>query len=105
MLNKFPIVSHDLLFFMLKFQVGECLGTLIKTFKASFLPFFDELSVYITPMLVRQLNPEYLYMHVDCIVDLLCTANFYADMSIPASSLSLLVMCEKKCGWELNKFS
>ncbi|XP_057982849.1 uncharacterized protein LOC131167857 [Malania oleifera] len=31
-------------------QVGDCLGTLIKTFKASFLPFFDELSAYITPM-------------------------------------------------------
>ncbi|KAJ7005303.1 hypothetical protein D5086_025270 [Populus alba] len=31
-------------------QVGEILGTLIKTFKASFLPFFDELSSYLTPM-------------------------------------------------------
>ncbi|XVF47512.1 hypothetical protein PTKIN_Ptkin03bG0114600 [Pterospermum kingtungense] len=31
-------------------QVGEILGTLIKTFKASFLPFFDELSPYLTPM-------------------------------------------------------
>ncbi|CAM8960812.1 unnamed protein product [Rhodiola kirilowii] len=31
-------------------QVGDCLGTLIKTFKASFLPLFDELSTYITPM-------------------------------------------------------
>ncbi|XP_065879258.1 uncharacterized protein [Euphorbia lathyris] len=31
-------------------QVGEILGTLIKTFKASFLPFFDELSTYLTPM-------------------------------------------------------
>ncbi|XP_058073781.1 uncharacterized protein LOC131222648 isoform X2 [Magnolia sinica] len=31
-------------------QVGDCLGTLIKTFKASFLPFFDELSLYLTPM-------------------------------------------------------
>ncbi|GLJ05429.1 hypothetical protein SUGI_0018100 [Cryptomeria japonica] len=31
-------------------QVGECIGTLIKTFKSSFLPFFDELSSYITPM-------------------------------------------------------
>ncbi|KMS98771.1 hypothetical protein BVRB_3g068480 [Beta vulgaris subsp. vulgaris] len=31
-------------------QVGDCLGTLIKTFKASFLPFFDELSSYLTPM-------------------------------------------------------
>lgn len=33
-------------------QVGDCLGTLIKIFKASFLPFFDELSSYITPMWV-----------------------------------------------------
>ncbi|GAV83604.1 HEAT domain-containing protein/DUF577 domain-containing protein/HEAT_2 domain-containing protein [Cephalotus follicularis] len=31
-------------------QVGEILGTLIKTYKASFLPFFDELSSYLTPM-------------------------------------------------------
>ncbi|KAL3351052.1 hypothetical protein AABB24_019583 [Solanum stoloniferum] len=31
-------------------QVGEILGTLIKTFKATFLPFFDELSSYLVPM-------------------------------------------------------
>ncbi|CAJ1922046.1 unnamed protein product, partial [Sphenostylis stenocarpa] len=31
-------------------EVGDCLGTLIKTFRISFLPFFDELSSYITPM-------------------------------------------------------
>ncbi|KAF5735699.1 hypothetical protein HS088_TW15G01214 [Tripterygium wilfordii] len=31
-------------------QVGEILGTLIKTFKSSFLPFFDDLSTYLTPM-------------------------------------------------------
>ncbi|KAK1314837.1 hypothetical protein QJS10_CPA06g01575 [Acorus calamus] len=31
-------------------QVGDCLGTLIKTFKSSFLPFFEELSSYIMPM-------------------------------------------------------
>ncbi|KAJ6379913.1 hypothetical protein OIU76_016549 [Salix suchowensis] len=31
-------------------RVGDCLGTLIKTFRASFLPFFDDLSPYITPM-------------------------------------------------------
>nr|GLL31765.1 importin-5-like [Ipomoea trifida]GMD14898.1 importin-5-like [Ipomoea batatas]GMD18000.1 importin-5-like [Ipomoea batatas]GMD19387.1 importin-5-like [Ipomoea batatas]GMD20739.1 importin-5-like [Ipomoea batatas] len=31
-------------------QVGEILGTLIKTFKVAFLPFFDELSSYIMPM-------------------------------------------------------
>ncbi|GFZ12868.1 ARM repeat superfamily protein [Actinidia rufa] len=35
--------------YLIKF-VGEILGTLIKTFKASFLPFFDELSSYLTPM-------------------------------------------------------
>ncbi|XP_065851907.1 uncharacterized protein [Euphorbia lathyris] len=31
-------------------QVGDLLGTLIKTFKTSFLPFFDELSSYVAPM-------------------------------------------------------
>ncbi|XP_073141083.1 uncharacterized protein [Henckelia pumila] len=31
-------------------QVGEIIGTLIKTFKTSFLPFFDELSSYLMPM-------------------------------------------------------
>ncbi|KAL5767885.1 hypothetical protein ACOSP7_014471 [Xanthoceras sorbifolium] len=31
-------------------KVGDCLATLIKTFKASFLGFFDELSSYLTPM-------------------------------------------------------
>ncbi|XWS57867.1 hypothetical protein CRYUN_Cryun09bG0210100 [Craigia yunnanensis] len=31
-------------------QVGDLLGTLIKIFKASFLPFFQELTSYVTPM-------------------------------------------------------
>ncbi|EOY10577.1 ARM repeat superfamily protein isoform 2 [Theobroma cacao] len=31
-------------------QVGDLLGTLIKTFKASFLPFFQELTSYVMPM-------------------------------------------------------
>ncbi|KAK6945426.1 hypothetical protein RJ641_026528 [Dillenia turbinata] len=31
-------------------QVGDCLGTLIKTFKVSFLPFFDEIAPYLMPM-------------------------------------------------------
>lgn len=39
-------------------QVGEILGTLIKTFKASFLPFFEELSSYLTPMWGRDKTPE-----------------------------------------------
>ncbi|KAK9671724.1 hypothetical protein RND81_12G050400 [Saponaria officinalis] len=38
-------------------QVGDCLGTLIKTFKASFLPFFDELSSYLTPMWGKDKTP------------------------------------------------
>ena len=33
-------------------QIGDCLGALIKTFKSSFLPFFDELSSYLLPMWV-----------------------------------------------------
>ncbi|KAJ8645121.1 hypothetical protein MRB53_006869 [Persea americana] len=39
-------------------QVGECLGTLLKTFKAAFLPFFDELSSYITLMAGKDKSPE-----------------------------------------------
>ncbi len=39
-------------------QVGDCLGTLIKTFKASFLPFFDELSTYLIPMLGKDKTAE-----------------------------------------------
>lgn len=39
-------------------QVGEILGTLIKTFKAAFLPFFDELSSYLTPMWGKDKTPE-----------------------------------------------
>jgi hypothetical protein len=39
-------------------QVGEILGTLVKTFKASFLPFFDELSSYLTPMWGRDKTAE-----------------------------------------------
>lgn len=45
-------------------QVGDCLGTLIKTYKASFLPFFDELSSYLMPMWVSHflLTVNYLYL-------------------------------------------
>ncbi|MCD7465041.1 hypothetical protein HAX54_000434 [Datura stramonium] len=32
------------------YYTGEILGTLIKTFKAAFLPFFDDLSSYLIPM-------------------------------------------------------
>eukprot|EP01018_Ginkgo_biloba_P022655 Gb_23621 [translate_table: standard] len=37
---------------LISLQVGECIGTLIKTFKSSFLPFFDELFSYLTPIYV-----------------------------------------------------
>lgn len=39
-------------------QVGDCLGTLIKIYKASFLPFIDELSSYLTPMWGKDATPE-----------------------------------------------
>lgn len=44
--------KFKLYFAVLLDQVGEILGTLIKTFKAAFLPFFDELSSYLMPMWV-----------------------------------------------------
>lgn len=51
------IFSISLTTFLL--QIGEILGTLIKTFKASFLPFFDEISSYLMPMWVStcDINP------------------------------------------------
>ncbi|KAI3865039.1 hypothetical protein MKX03_012193 [Papaver bracteatum] len=39
-------------------QVGNLLGALIKTFKASFVPFFDELSSYVTAMLGKDKTPD-----------------------------------------------
>ncbi|KAL9274571.1 Importin-5-like protein [Drosera capensis] len=39
-------------------QVGEILGTLIKIFKGAFLPFFDELTSYLTPMWGKDKTPE-----------------------------------------------
>ncbi|KAL3529778.1 hypothetical protein ACH5RR_009100 [Cinchona calisaya] len=39
-------------------QIGEILGTLIKTFKVAFLPFFDELSTYLMPMWGKDKTPE-----------------------------------------------
>ncbi|GAB2222582.1 hypothetical protein Droror1_Dr00016701 [Drosera rotundifolia] len=39
-------------------QVGEILGTLIKIFKGAFLPFFDDLTSYLTPMWGKDKTPE-----------------------------------------------
>ncbi|KAH7435426.1 hypothetical protein KP509_06G064500 [Ceratopteris richardii] len=39
-------------------QFGECLGTLLKTFKSSFLTLFEELLPFITPMLAKDRSPE-----------------------------------------------
>ncbi|GBG66984.1 hypothetical protein CBR_g74670 [Chara braunii] len=39
-------------------QVGECIGTLLKTFKADFLPYLDELMALIVPMLAPGRSSE-----------------------------------------------
>ncbi|KAI0497983.1 hypothetical protein KFK09_021224 [Dendrobium nobile] len=39
-------------------QVSDCLGTMIKTFKTYFVPFLDELSVYLKPMWGRDKTPK-----------------------------------------------
>ncbi|CAJ2671513.1 unnamed protein product [Trifolium pratense] len=39
-------------------RIGDCLGTLIKTFRAFFLPFFDDLSSYLTPMFGKDKTSE-----------------------------------------------
>ncbi|XP_057956475.1 uncharacterized protein LOC131149758 [Malania oleifera] len=68
-------------------QVGEILGTLIKTFKASFLPFFDELSSYLTPMWGKDKTAEERRIAI-CIFDDVAeqcreTALKYYDMYLP----------------------
>jgi hypothetical protein len=54
-------------------QVSDCLGILVKTFKTHFLPFFDVLSMYLTPMLVTEM--------INCRIWSLCAASIRA-MSI-----------------------
>ncbi|GAB4851477.1 Importin-5 [Ancistrocladus abbreviatus] len=39
-------------------RIDNCLSNLIKTFKASFFPFFDELSTYLTPMWGNDKTPR-----------------------------------------------
>lgn len=68
-------------------QVGDCLGTLIKTFKASFLPFFDELSIYVTAMLGKDKSSEERRIAI-CIFDDVAeqcqeTAHKYYDTYLP----------------------
>ncbi|KAH9559839.1 hypothetical protein CY35_06G076000 [Sphagnum magellanicum] len=38
------------------FRIGECLGSLLKMFKVTFLPCFEELISYMTPKLVSALQ-------------------------------------------------
>ncbi|PKU77405.1 hypothetical protein MA16_Dca023333 [Dendrobium catenatum] len=68
-------------------QVGDCLGTLIKTFKASFLPFFEEISIYVTAMLGKDKTPEERRIAI-CIFDDVAeqcqeTALKYYDTYVP----------------------
>ncbi|KAG0494848.1 hypothetical protein HPP92_005842 [Vanilla planifolia] len=51
-------VLNLFLYTILRCVVGDCLASLIKTFKTSFLPFFDELSIYVTAMLGKDKSPE-----------------------------------------------
>uniref|UniRef100_A0A0C9QU83 TSA: Wollemia nobilis Ref_Wollemi_Transcript_9431_3919 transcribed RNA sequence n=1 Tax=Wollemia nobilis TaxID=56998 RepID=A0A0C9QU83_9CONI len=39
-------------------QIGECLGTVLKLFKSTILPYFDELVSFITPMLGKDRTAE-----------------------------------------------
>ncbi|XP_057437723.1 uncharacterized protein LOC130729888 [Lotus japonicus] len=78
-------------------QVGDCLGTLIKTFRASFLPFFDELSSYLTPMFGKDKTPEERRIAI-CIFDDVAehcreTALKYYDSYLPF----LLEACNDEC--------
>ncbi|KAG8371759.1 hypothetical protein BUALT_Bualt13G0121700 [Buddleja alternifolia] len=68
-------------------QVGEILGTLIKTFKASFLPFFDELASYLMPMWGKDKTAEERRIAI-CIFDDVAeqcreTALKYYDTHLP----------------------
>ncbi|KAK8938099.1 hypothetical protein KSP40_PGU009686 [Platanthera guangdongensis] len=68
-------------------QVGDCLGTLIKTFKSTFLPFFDELSIYVTAMLGKDKSAEERRIAI-CIFDDVAeqckgTAHKYYDTYLP----------------------
>ncbi|CAN4091783.1 unnamed protein product [Withania somnifera] len=68
-------------------QVGEILGTLIKTFKAAFLPFFDELSSYLMPMWGKDKTAEERRIAI-CIFDDIAeqcheAALKYYDMYLP----------------------
>lgn len=59
------------------------MGTLIKTFKASFLPFFDELSPYITPMWVSSL----IFTNI---ILVFCSFNFQAQFSCCTLNLAFV---------------
>ncbi|GMH00102.1 hypothetical protein Nepgr_001941 [Nepenthes gracilis] len=77
-------------------QVGEILGTLIKTFKACFLPFFDELTSYLTPMWGKDKTSEERRIAI-CIFDDVAeqcpeTALKYYDTYLPF----LLEACNDK---------
>ncbi|KAL5058955.1 hypothetical protein RYX36_030559 [Vicia faba] len=78
-------------------QIGDCLGTLIKTFRASFLPFFEELSSYLTPMFGKDKTSEERRIAI-CIFDDIAehcreAALKYYDSFLPF----LLEACNDEC--------
>ncbi|XP_028087577.1 uncharacterized protein LOC114288289 isoform X2 [Camellia sinensis] len=79
-------------------QVGEIMGTLIKTFKASFLPLFDELSSYITPMSNRRMYELVSLSTILKLKRLSATAEPYKD-----SWKAELKEFSSNNGYDLNK--
>ncbi|KAH0454990.1 hypothetical protein IEQ34_016914 [Dendrobium chrysotoxum] len=68
-------------------QVSDCLGTMIKTFKTYFVPFLDELSIYLKPMWGRDKTPKERRIAI-CIFDDVAeqcqeSAHKYYDTYVP----------------------
>ncbi|XP_073221997.1 uncharacterized protein [Cicer arietinum] len=78
-------------------QIGDCLGTLIKTFRASFVPFFDELSLYLTPMFGKDKTTEERRIAI-CIFDDVAEHCREAALKYYDSYLPLLLeACNDEC--------
>ncbi|CAH1439342.1 unnamed protein product [Lactuca virosa] len=62
-------------------HIGENLGTLIRAFKASFLPFFDEMSSYLMPIWGKDKTTEERRIVIRMKI-LVCTDKYY-DTYLP----------------------
>ncbi|XP_078155347.1 uncharacterized protein LOC144551302 isoform X2 [Carex rostrata] len=73
--------------------IGECLTVLIKTYKKDFLPFFDELSMYLTPMLVAEDSIQTRTVSLNVFIDLVEECGYAAVRYYDAYLPYLLVAC------------